>query len=260
MFRLHPGEYIDSCIFIDGIYERRFLDLTRRIFHAPMGNVALDVGSNIGNHALYLADCFRQVHCFDPNPIAIERLEKNVELSRLNNITAHAVGLSDRADHLAFVVNREGDLGSSHFSAAGESDSIVLPVTKGDDFVSEHNISGVDFIKIDVENHELEVFTGLKETIIRDRPIVAFEYHGGLVPEGNFEKIRSVLAGYIFVEAKYIDENASLWEKLKWHFAQQGQPSLTRFTRAEPRSYENILAFPDGAALQRLSERLGDHA
>lgn len=88
--RLYPGQYIDERIYVDGIYEKRFLEFLRR--RIPRGGVMLDVGANIGNHALYLADLFDEVHCFEPSPKAADRLEENIGLSRRRQVPRRRVG------------------------------------------------------------------------------------------------------------------------------------------------------------------------
>lgn len=254
LFKLHPDEYIDRFIFIEGIYESRFLNLVRAYFKRAKARAALDIGSNIGNHALYLSGCFQEIHCFDPNPLVIERLTENIKLNRLGSIFVHPVGLSNRQCELAFVVNRDGDLGSSHFVEEPDEETIRLPVAIGDDYLSNVDLQTIDFIKIDVENHEPEVFEGLRRTIARDRPIIAFEYHGGRVSLSHFERIAAVLPGYVFAEAQYMPAAASLWRKLQWHFTQEGRPILVRFDRPVARTYENILAFPDKLTFKQFRD------
>ena len=47
-----------------------------------------------------------------------------------------------------------------------------------DDFIEEHNIKRVDFIKIDTEGYEKPVIQGARETIKRFHPvIVCSAYH-----------------------------------------------------------------------------------
>jgi FkbM family methyltransferase len=242
-FRLYPGEYVDRHIFIEGIYERRFLDLVRSYFLKHPGSAMLDIGANIGNHALYLSDCFEAIHCFDPNPTVIRMLEDNIRLSRLSNIAVHRVGLSNKAGEMPFLENRDGNLGNSGFVEIAGKDTIMLPIEVGDDYVSRLNLSKIDFIKIDVENHEPEVFEGLKQTIATHRPIVAFEYHGQEVD--HFARIAATLPGYVFAEARHAPDHASSLTKLRWHLKHRGRPELAEIQQPEARTYENILALPD---------------
>lgn len=256
VFKLRPNEYIDRFIFIEGIYERRFLDVVRAYFEAVPATVALDIGSNIGNHALYLSDCFEEIHCFDPNPVAIERLRENVRLSNLSSIAIHPIGLSNRKAELWFLVDH-ADLGSSHFVDSPEEGTIKLPVAMGDDYVDNLGLKSIDFIKIDVENHEPEVFEGLRRTLHRFRPIVAFEHHGGKVPQSHFDRIAAVLPNYMFRELQYLTADASITGKLWWHVRRAGRPLLVAFEQPELRTYENILAFPDVRTLLQFEARAG---
>jgi FkbM family methyltransferase len=253
MFRLYPGEFIDRHIYVEGIYEQRFLDFVRPYYRQHPGRVALDVGANIGNHALYLSDCFSQIHCFDPNPVAVERLEENMRLSRVENLFVHPVGLSNDSGELPFVINDDGNLGVSHFASDSETGP-PLPIVVGDEFVHRLGLNEtVDFIKVDVENHEPEVFEGLRETIKKHRPMVAFEYHGHLVPEDHFARIASVLGGYILAETVYSAPNDPTLKRLARQLRDRDRPTLAVFSQPERRTYENILAFPDMATLERFS-------
>jgi FkbM family methyltransferase len=252
-FRLHPGEYVDRFIFIDGIYERRFLDLLRSYYGRHPGSAMLDVGANIGNHALYLSDCFEAIHCFDPNPTVIRMLEDNIRLSRLSNIAVHRVGLSNVSGEMPFFENRDGNLGNSGFVETADKDTIMLPIEVGDDYVARLNLSKIDFIKIDVENHEPEVFEGLKQTIAKNRPVIAFEYHGQEVDESHFQRIAATLPGYVFAEARHAPDHASGLTKLRWHLKHQGRPELAEIQQPEARTYENILALPDRQMLDHAA-------
>jgi FkbM family methyltransferase len=249
-FKLHPRQFIDTFIFVEGIYERRFLDIMRIYFRKSPGKVSLDIGSNIGNHAIYLHDCFQSIHCFDPNPVVVQRLRDNISLNPIGNIHVHAVGLSDRTDALEFEIDRF-DLGSSHFVEKAAEGTISLPVVIGDEYVENLKLSKIDFIKIDVEGHEPHVFAGLARTIARHRPIVAFEHHGAKVDIRQFDVIAATMPDYIFTEFKYISHDASGLAKLLWHLTTKG-PRLQKFERPDARSYENIIAFPDSATLDRF--------
>jgi FkbM family methyltransferase len=251
-FELVPGEYIDQLIYVEGIFERRFLDGLHAYFGRHPGDVMLDVGCNIGNHSCYLARQFRAVHAFDPNPAIIERLRRNVSLNRLGSVTAHAVGLSNAPGTLYLHVNREGNLGGSYLSGQPDREAQAVPIAIGDEVVREAVTGKVDLLKVDVEGHELPALQGLSKTIARHRPIVAFEFHAHERPAGEWREIAAVLSGYLFTEPCHAPADASTLAKLRWHLERCGRPVLERITQPEARSYHNILAFPDEAALAKF--------
>jgi FkbM family methyltransferase len=253
-FELVPGEYIDQMIYVEGIFERRFLDGVHAYFRRHPGDVMLDVGCNIGNHTCFLAREFREVHAFDPNPAVIERLRRNLALNRLDHVSVHGVGLGNAPATLYLHVNREGNLGGSYLSGETADDAIAVPIAIGDEWVRERVRGKVDLLKIDVEGHELPALQGLAGTIAQHRPIVAFEFHAHERPGGEWREIAAVLDGYVFTEPCHAPHGASALAKLRWHLERSGRPLLERITQPKARSYHNILAFPDEAALARFDQ------
>jgi FkbM family methyltransferase len=251
-FELVPGEYIDQLIYVEGIFERRFLDGLRAYFERHPGDVMLDVGCNIGNHSCYLARQFRAVHAFDPNPAIVDRLRRNVALNRLDHVSAHGVGLGEAPATLYLHVNREGNLGGSYLSDAPGDGAIAVPVAVGDALVRDAVRGKVDLLKVDVEGHELPALRGLQRTIAQHRPIVAFEFHAHQRPPGEWREIAALLDGYVFTEPCHAPPDASAPAKLRWHLQRCGRPVLQRIATPEPRSYHNILAFPDEAAAAKF--------
>ncbi len=159
----------------------------------------LDVGANIGNHALYLAPNFDEIHCFEPNPVTLERLRENVTLNR-STLHIHPVGLGAADAELEFHANTSGNLGGSSFARTDFPVSGILPVRRGDAYLASHGIEGIDLIKIDVEGFEAEVLAGLVETIKRERPVIIFEYDGRTNAEAVFDRFIAALPGYRFAE------------------------------------------------------------
>ena len=208
----------------------------------------IDVGANIGNHAIYLSPSFSRIHCFEPSPEIADRLAHNIALNGLSNIEIHRAGLSDRGGLLHFKLELGGNLGASHFVERPDEDTVPLPVHRGDDFLS--GMDRIDFIKVDAERHEREVFAGLRDIIARYRPIVAFELHGG---EGivYFDSITSCLPNYIITEPIFAPWRASALEKFVWQI--WGQITFLKVTAPEPRFYENLIAFPSDATLSSFT-------
>jgi FkbM family methyltransferase len=252
-FELVPGEYIDQLIYVQGIFERRFLDGLHGYFRRHPGNVMLDVGCNIGNHSCFLAKEFCAVHSFDPNPTIIKRLQTNVALNGLSNVTAHRVGLGSAEHTLYLHINVEGNLGGSYLTDTPGVKTLPVPIVMGDDIVSKAVIGKVDFLKIDVEGHELPALQGLAKTIARDRPIVAFEFHAQDRPSNEWQEILKALDGYILTEPLHAPVDLSAVQKLGWHLRQCGRPRLERIKQPQTRSYHNILAFPSESEFMQFN-------
>lgn len=254
-FVLHPGELVDSHIWRYGIYEKRFLRFLAGRF-AP-GSVALDIGANIGNHAIFLADSFAVIHAFEPNPTALARLRHNIGLNGLDaKIQVHPVALGKETGSFSFVENQAGNLGGSHFATAdepGNGAAKQLPVHNADEYIAALNLGRIDFIKVDVEGWEPALFEGMRATIARYRPIIAFEHHGQSTGIDDYRRITAAMPGYQMMEAEYTLGAGTGLRSLLWKIGRKGLPALRPVGEPEPRTYENILAFPDDAALARFS-------
>lgn len=245
-FQLDPHETVDRHIAADGIYERRFLTFIRQVL--PTDAVVLDVGANIGNHALFLKDRCREIHCFEPNPRALARLDANIALNRAANIRVHRYGLGNADRSQAFYHDRSGNLGGSRFVHDAREGADCLPVRRGDTAVAALGLDRIDFIKIDVEGFEPIVFAGLQDTIGKSRPLIAFEHHAREAGREAYDAILDCLPGYGIFELTYAPVGSGLLRRLLWHFAHAGQPELTPVSEPEARSYGNLLAIPSEAA------------
>ena len=202
----------------------------------------LDIGANIGNHAIFLRNHFSQIHCFDPNPIAVERLAANIDLNgESERIVVHPVGLGDENRDLYFHVERGSNLGASHFVDLPDTKSMLLPIRNGDKYLASKNLSEIAFIKIDVEEYEFAVVKGLEETLRTWAPILAFEHHGKKVGPEIFKFLGGL--GYRFFEPTYAPYDAGIFAKLAFGLTNAGMPELREIVEPDNRTYENVVAF-----------------
>lgn len=144
------------------------------IYHQfPKGGVYLDIGANVGNHAVYMgvSELTDKIIVIEPNPEAIRILTLNLLLNELNFVDKSflGVGLSD--------VETTARMAQHHINNLGEAGVIEDPagsikLVTGDSLFAGRQI---DFIKIDVEGHEMRVLAGLEQTIARNRPKMFIE-------------------------------------------------------------------------------------
>ncbi|MDN7814924.1 FkbM family methyltransferase [Burkholderia vietnamiensis] len=143
------------------------------------GNQVLDIGANIGCTALALSHIVGvgKVAAFEPVPGTFANLAKNA--GALPNVATYNFALGKEPGILpmqggegdssgAFVANEFHIAGPGYFQ-------VDVPVRKLDDAFPSLELDRIDFIKIDVEGFELDVFEGARETLQRFRPRVVLE-------------------------------------------------------------------------------------
>ena len=152
-------------------YEMPELEALSR--HVPLGGVFVDIGANVGNHALFAALFLNssRVIPVEPNP----RCYRLLWLDALMNGVAErydlshlGMGLSDREAGNFGLEARERNLGATKM-LEGEGE---IPVTTGDLAFADVT---PDFIKVDVEGMEMQVLRGLEATLARARPKMLIE-------------------------------------------------------------------------------------
>lgn len=134
----------------------------------------VDVGANIGTYSLALSKKFKTVLAFEPHPIVNRVLSLNKIINGFDNLNIQAYGLSN-TDTEAKLYEPTKNVGGSSLEHQGSDLSHIVTIKHASTAINQLKSSKVSFIKIDVEGHELMVMQGLKELLIEDRPIVAFE-------------------------------------------------------------------------------------
>ncbi len=157
-------------------YEEEELAIIGKYFH---GGVFVDIGANVGNHAIYALKFLAaaRVIAFEPNPRAHRVLRLNVAINDLQDrIVLHQLGLSDRPGCATFETPRH-NLGATRLLTGSKQGE--LEVVPGDSILSSE---AVDFLKIDAEGLEMQVLAGLGETIAGSRPTMFVEVDQANIP------------------------------------------------------------------------------
>lgn len=162
------------------LYEPEELSIIARHYR---GGTFVDVGGNVGNHAIYAARVLNaaRVVVFEPEPLAAGICEINAALNNCREkIEIHRVALSDSSSCASLDYDEEHNLGGTRVRTA-EGGSIE--VRRGDDVIGTEPIG---FVKIDTEGFELKVLAGFGSTIARSRPPLFVE-----VQNDNIEAFRA---------------------------------------------------------------------
>jgi FkbM family methyltransferase len=186
-YRLDLHEHAQRVMYLN-LYERELRrDLLKRL---PRGGCVVDVGANIGFWSLPSAVAVGPqgvVYAFEPNPWAIERLQRNIGLNRrlvqdtIEVVTRAAGAEQGWADLMACDLAAHASQASFYPPDSSVAlQKVRVPVTRLDRIVTRH----VNLLKIDVEGHEPEVLAGAAGLFRRSPPdYLVIEIH-----ESNLER------------------------------------------------------------------------
>jgi FkbM family methyltransferase len=146
------------------------------------------------------------VLAIEPSRREFSRLQRNVELNRLENVRLLAVALSsDDGEALLQIAGYEHEgqntLGGSVYEGVETLRTEYVKVMSLDSAVTDAGLTRLDFLKIDVEGGETRLLQGA-QTVLRDlRPVILFEVlDNALRQQGsNREELMQLLleAGYV---------------------------------------------------------------
>lgn len=167
---VHDNEYISNVIRVGRrFFEVEILEFVRQNF--PVQKTVLDIGANIGNHALFFREFLKldRLVCFEPFPPNFELLRRNME----NRAELLNIGLGSKEKKCGMRYNPQ-NLG---ICVLDDNIPGEIPVRTLDSF----QFQDVTLIKSDVEEHHVDVLTGCLQTIRHNRPV--------LLLEGNFDEL-----------------------------------------------------------------------
>jgi FkbM family methyltransferase len=162
--------------------------------------VAVDVGANNGVTTEIMAGVFKCVHAFEVNP----RLIKTLEGALPENVKLWDVALSSQSGEATLsvpvskgvVLEGWGSISQPLVVSCDCMETTRVETKTLDSF----NFELVDFLKIDVEGHELEVLEGAERTIQQSRPWLVVEALGP-----NQGKVRAFMAKMGYFETSLMD-------------------------------------------------------
>lgn len=159
--------------------------------------VLFDVGANKGEFTRRIIETWGEagftLYAFEPSARTFEILKKNV--SATGAIHLVNMGLGEKKARVELFYDKEGSgLASVYprdlsFRSIDFSIHETINLTSVDIFCGENNISSIDFLKLDVEGHELAVLRGAQRMFEEGRiGIVQFEFGGCNIDSRTFFK------------------------------------------------------------------------
>lgn len=167
--RLDRHDYIQRSMYL-GTFEPQESAQVKSYLKAGMTFV--DVGANVGYYTLMAASLVGKsgrVLAFEPSSYAFGRLEETIRQNKLAQVQAIRAGLGDtNKEGQLFVSPNTGNHTPSMVPNEGGR-PVAVPVLRLDDYLAEHEVDDVDFLKIDVEGFEPNVIRGAGKYIERGK-------------------------------------------------------------------------------------------
>lgn len=172
----NPPDFITREIIAhNSFFELPYLELFTRKY--PTQNIIIDIGANIGNHALYFANFLTYTHLYAFEPQQLNALLCHKNLAPFSDrTTVFPLGLSNTTTPM--------QLRTANYDNSGNftiEETLNAVKTMHTPFLSHFyqldtfHFANVSLIKIDVEGHELAVLEGARNTIAQNKPIITIE-------------------------------------------------------------------------------------
>jgi len=150
-------------------------------------NIVFDVGANVGSWAKLALRINANIslYCFEPSAFTFQKLVSNDFPS---NVICNNFGLGAKNQERDLFIFDDGSGMNSLYQRHGlengwgiklQQRSEIIKLMTLDDYCKNNSIQKIDFLKIDVEGHELEVLKGATNLLKEERiKMIQFEYGG----------------------------------------------------------------------------------
>lgn len=168
------------------------------------GNVVFDIGANFGLFTRFLSEAVGsggKVFSFEPTPDMFAVLSNSSRKLGFGNVSCLNLAVSDHPGQATMSIPIRHDGSRNHYEASlekgacrgGDVDSFTTEMVTLDGFCESHRLDRVDFIKCDVEGHEISVLRGAREMIAKFRPAILLEVNEPLHVAGHGADVKAVI-------------------------------------------------------------------
>jgi FkbM family methyltransferase len=160
--------YIDN-----GLFEKNLIEWSKTLCNKDKN--ILDIGAHTGTYTISLAQYCKHVYAFEPQKMTFYALCGSVALSNLTNVTCLNIGLGSNeqvGQQTLNIISVDGGGSTLHKDNSTILNTEEIKIKTLDSF----NFIDIGFIKIDVENNELQVLKNSVNTLKNSNyPKILFE-------------------------------------------------------------------------------------
>jgi len=214
------------------------------------GQVAVDIGCHKGAYTYWMrrsVGASGAVYAFEPQPKQVAYLREAFLAMRYDNVELVPMAVSDRSGQMMLHVPTL----STHFAsleatskervaARGENGELVVDVTTLDEFFESAKARRPpNFVKVDVEGHELSVFKGARRTLEKHHPTILVECETRHRPDHDVRPVFDFLEQLGYAGSFFQSGERRPLSEFNPAVHQKFDPALPRL----PEDYVNNFAF-----------------
>jgi FkbM family methyltransferase len=169
------GDIIANSIKHNQIFDQIIYDTAVQFIEED--SICLDIGANFGQMSIMFSKYIGQgrVHAFEAEPFVFEILSKNIEMNKVN-VVAHQGAVYKVSNEIVYFPEidfiEHQTLGSYGIDYADKQGRPIKTIAIDDIYFDLR----VSFMKIDIQGGDLFAMIGAKNTILRNKMPIIFEY------------------------------------------------------------------------------------
>lgn len=170
--------------------KEREVDMTTIIREElKVGETCFDLGSNIGFYPMLDSTCVGpngKIICVEPDPRNIPTLEKNLSLLENKDMAVMLnIAISSTSEKKYLQQTEQTNLNVLYDQPLDNGNHTVVECLTVDDLAEKTGVEP-DFIRMDIEGHEVSALAGMKKLIASQKSMkIFFELHPNLYNEDN---------------------------------------------------------------------------
>lgn len=154
----------------------------------------VDLGAGLGDFTISVAKRHlrSQVYAYEPLPESFELLQENLLLNKIQNAKTflYAVGAQTGSLYLRAVSAEGVQATTVPKSGRPQKDAIEVPSVTLDQVFAELKLSECDYLKVDCEGAEYEIFFHTQPSTLQKIKQICLEYHDGVTSFSHNDLVR----------------------------------------------------------------------